>query len=454
MVTLQQIHSIDPYEFEKLVAELWESNGYDTNVRSKSNDKAIDIDAERGGRTEKIQVKRYTKNNKIGSNEVRNYATIYQQTNANSVALVTSGEVTDPAREVAQDLGVNLTDGKELVQQLESSSVDISDYTDSSSRSERSSTADTNTSSDTGSSVSSNRRAEEQENEFGEQPKHLTCDGEARLSDYLGDGERVARRLQAQSKPIAIGSKSCGLSTFQSPSDRNPKYAFTASRILAHMPIEYGDDKIYSIPYQSVESVETHFGRTRHRMEVKTSDETYHLWITDLKNGKEYVKGVKQYLEQTIPLTEDTETLSSTNSSSSPERLAGEPSDNYWKLIKWHFYIVIISFLLYFTTAIIGGAIGVDISSFSSSPLYTSIAYILGFILLLSVGIGHISICYFISKDKYELDKYNDNIRTRHWLTLIVFTYLSQFLYLLFYPLARIIKDTSGSSATADSDGS
>jgi hypothetical protein len=135
MVTLQQIQSIDPYEFEKLVAELWESKGYDTNVRSKSNDKAIDIDAERGGRTEKIQVKRYTKDNKIGSNEVRKYATIYQQTNANSVALVTSGEVTDPAREVAQDLGVNLTDGKELVQQLESSSVDISDYTDSSSHS-------------------------------------------------------------------------------------------------------------------------------------------------------------------------------------------------------------------------------------------------------------------------------------------------------------------------------
>jgi magnesium-transporting ATPase (P-type) len=183
-------------------------------------------------------------------------------------------------------------------------------------------------------------------------------------------------------------------------------------------------------------------------MEVKTSDETYHLWITDLKNGKESVKGVKQYLEQTIPLTEDTETLSSTNSSSSPERLAGEPSDNYWKLIKWHFYIVIVLFLLFFTTVIIGDP--PENPTFSSSPLASST----GFMFVLSFVIGHISICYFISKDKYELDKYNDNIRTRHWLTLIVFTYLSQFLYLLFYPLARIIKDTSGSSASADGDGS
>jgi hypothetical protein len=36
MVTLQQIHSIDEYEFEKLVAELWETKGYETNVRSKA----------------------------------------------------------------------------------------------------------------------------------------------------------------------------------------------------------------------------------------------------------------------------------------------------------------------------------------------------------------------------------------------------------------------------------
>ena len=157
MVTLQQIHSIDPYEFEKLVAELWESKGYDTNVRSKSNDKGIDIDAERAGISEKIQVKRYGQNNKIGSKEVRIYATIYQQTNANNVALVTSGKFTDPARERAKELNVDLCSGKELVQQLESSSVAISDYTESESRSSRSSTAGTKTSRSRNGEVSSAR---------------------------------------------------------------------------------------------------------------------------------------------------------------------------------------------------------------------------------------------------------------------------------------------------------
>ena len=118
-----------------------------------------------------------------------------------------------------------------------------------------------------------------------------------------------------------------------------------------------------------------------------------------------------------------------------------EPSDKYWEWIKWHFYIPIILFISVIILGIIRDT--PENFTFTSYPLYTSIFYIL----ILVFVIGHISICYFISKDKSELDKYNDNIRTRHWLTLIVFTYLSNFTYLLFYPLARIIKDTSGSGA-------
>jgi hypothetical protein len=132
MVTLREIQSISPYDFEKLIAELWETKGYDTEVRRQSRDKGIDIDAERAGLSEKIQVKRYSGDNKIGSIDVRKSATIYQQTDANNVVLVTSGEVTDPAEELAQDLSVGLINGNELINQLEASSVDVSDYTGSS----------------------------------------------------------------------------------------------------------------------------------------------------------------------------------------------------------------------------------------------------------------------------------------------------------------------------------
>lgn len=133
MVTKQELQSIDPYEFEELIAELWESKGYTTTVRSKSNDRGIDIEAERGGFKEVIQAKRYNETNKIGSKEVRTYATLYQQTDANQVVLVTSGQVVESAKELADDLHVDIFDGEDLCRELGEESIGIinSDDTDS-----------------------------------------------------------------------------------------------------------------------------------------------------------------------------------------------------------------------------------------------------------------------------------------------------------------------------------
>ena len=128
MVTKQQLQSMDPYEFEELVADLWKSKGYTTNVRKKSGDKAVDIDAERGGRKEVIQVKRYSDGNKIGSEEVRKYATLYQQTDANQVVLVTSGQFTNDARKLADDLGVEIKNGGQIAQELDDAGLSPRTY--------------------------------------------------------------------------------------------------------------------------------------------------------------------------------------------------------------------------------------------------------------------------------------------------------------------------------------
>lgn len=123
MAAVEQLQSIDPYEFEQLIADLWESKGYRATVRQKSQDRGIDIEAEKGGQKVVIQVKRYSTDNKIGSEEVRKYATLYQQTNANSVVIVTSGYFTDSARELADDLQVELVNGDQVVQQLKNNDV-------------------------------------------------------------------------------------------------------------------------------------------------------------------------------------------------------------------------------------------------------------------------------------------------------------------------------------------
>lgn len=129
MLTRRQLQSTDPYDFEELVAMVWENEGYATTVRNKSGDKGIDIEARRGERKEVIQVKRYHDDNKIGSQKIREYATLYQQTNADDVVIVTSGYFTDPALELAQDLAVTTVNGDDLVKRIDQDTLEHIDST-------------------------------------------------------------------------------------------------------------------------------------------------------------------------------------------------------------------------------------------------------------------------------------------------------------------------------------
>lgn len=119
MVTRHQFQSMDPYDFEKLVATVWKSRGYDTDVRNKSGDRGIDVEARLDEKNVVIQVKRYSDRNTIGSQKVREYATLYQQTDADEVVIVTSGYFTDPGRELAQDLDVTTINGDELAKLID-----------------------------------------------------------------------------------------------------------------------------------------------------------------------------------------------------------------------------------------------------------------------------------------------------------------------------------------------
>lgn len=110
----QQLQQIDPYEFEELVAELWESQGYETTVRKGSGDRGIDVEAIKEKPFEQkvlIQVKRYTEGNKVGSEQVRNYATLYQQVpDADTVVIVTTSGYTTEAERLARDLNIKTID--------------------------------------------------------------------------------------------------------------------------------------------------------------------------------------------------------------------------------------------------------------------------------------------------------------------------------------------------------
>ena len=109
---------MDPYEFEKLVAELWEVQGFEVSLRKGSGDRGVDVEAiKKDPFSQKIliQAKRYSDGNKIGSNAIRKYATLYQQVaDVDTVIIVTTASLTQEAERLAQDLSVKTVDGSAL----------------------------------------------------------------------------------------------------------------------------------------------------------------------------------------------------------------------------------------------------------------------------------------------------------------------------------------------------
>lgn len=118
----RQLQQIDPYEFEKLVADVWEAEGYTTTVRQQSGDRGIDVEAVKQQPFQQkvlIQAKRYADSNTIGSDEVRKYATLYQQVgDVDTVVIVTTGDFTRQGKRLARDLDVKTVDGQSLAQMI------------------------------------------------------------------------------------------------------------------------------------------------------------------------------------------------------------------------------------------------------------------------------------------------------------------------------------------------
>jgi restriction endonuclease Mrr len=129
MNSIEELRQLTPYEFEEFVATLWESQGWDTTVRSKSGDRGIDVEARKSDllddRLVAIQAKQYGRTNKVSSSEIRTYRTVYDQNDQiDSVVVVTTGEVTQQARKLAEDIDVEVFDGEELVSVMRSAEID------------------------------------------------------------------------------------------------------------------------------------------------------------------------------------------------------------------------------------------------------------------------------------------------------------------------------------------
>jgi len=116
----RRLQVMDPYAFEEFVADVWKHLGWHTRVVGEPGDKGIDVVATDGEDKQLIQAKRYGPNTTVGSPEVQQYASLrLQEENVNQVTIVTTGEFSRQAEELAPDLDVILVDGENLLGILE-----------------------------------------------------------------------------------------------------------------------------------------------------------------------------------------------------------------------------------------------------------------------------------------------------------------------------------------------
>jgi len=113
---LHNLQEINEYKFEQLVADVWEHLGWDTTVTSGSNDRGIDVIAEKSTpfhQKQILQAKRYSSNNIIGSPDIQQYGSLKQQIQGvDTVVIVTTSDFSSKAKDAAAALNVKTINGK------------------------------------------------------------------------------------------------------------------------------------------------------------------------------------------------------------------------------------------------------------------------------------------------------------------------------------------------------
>lgn len=115
---LSQLRQMDEYEFEHLIADVWDERGWEATVTSGSNDRGIDVIAQKSSpfsQKHLIQAKRHSAGNKIGSPDIQQYSSLrHQESGVDAIIVVTTSSFSNQAQKTADDLNVKLINGDNL----------------------------------------------------------------------------------------------------------------------------------------------------------------------------------------------------------------------------------------------------------------------------------------------------------------------------------------------------
>lgn len=113
---LNYLLKLNPYEFEKAVANMFELDGYEVKVTSKSNDGGKDIIMRKNNKVYLVECKRYNSDNKIGREALQKFfAAIYEE-KAEGGFFITTSDFTSTAYDYPKAINnkIKLINGEKL----------------------------------------------------------------------------------------------------------------------------------------------------------------------------------------------------------------------------------------------------------------------------------------------------------------------------------------------------
>lgn len=116
---LEQLREMHPVEFEEFIATVFDRKGYRVETTSRVADEGIDLIVRKADRVGIVQCKRYKGN--VGQPIVRDLYGVMIHNRADEAFLITTGQISLPARTWREDKPIHLIDGAKLVEWMQDS---------------------------------------------------------------------------------------------------------------------------------------------------------------------------------------------------------------------------------------------------------------------------------------------------------------------------------------------
>jgi restriction system protein len=116
--TAQRLNALDPYEFERVITNLYNDMGYKAKHTGRAGDGGVDIVVhDRDGDKHVIQCKHRTVGN-VGAGDIRDLIGTVARERAIQGVLCTNADFSGPARNTAEGQPILLYNGEQIVAQL------------------------------------------------------------------------------------------------------------------------------------------------------------------------------------------------------------------------------------------------------------------------------------------------------------------------------------------------